>query len=471
MVVKKKRTYKKQKGGLLVLPKIPDKLTRYFEFVRIIINTYYNCTETRQDHINLAKKGLYDNINIWYESYKSNILIKNLAEKLIQIYKQPSSNNIRNIVTGYNLFISNILICILFDVFSNETENIFIKKLLKLFIQIIFVNYVYKGQLITIIDELFNRFNIDIRLLDEQYLMNLIKRLFLEEYKGVYGIPVFYGNENYNIIQYNQFICEKVGITSKEKRNYIINPVGALVHLYIKHLNKNNNPLYDLLGKILRFNYVEERNKIREIFVGLPKLQHLSGTSKFCIAVNQHGNEEIVESSTISKCSKVYGCSLEMTPVIRKENIASDDHILELLSIILKEDLDKPIPQNNSLTRRIIGNLNTHQEFLPEKQKNFSSVVRKNNNFSLYNYSLTPAQLLLPNKYNATLDKIYREASILTRPERKYNRADIRKIKRLLEIINFIRKTKRFNIDYSMYQNLEKRLDDIYNPNNNSPQF
>ena len=37
MVVKKKRTYKKQKGGL----KIPPKIISYFNFVKLIINQYY----------------------------------------------------------------------------------------------------------------------------------------------------------------------------------------------------------------------------------------------------------------------------------------------------------------------------------------------------------------------------------------------------------------------------------------------
>jgi len=312
--------------------------------------------------------------------------------------------------------------------------------------------------------------------------MNLIKRIFLEEYKRVYGIPVFYGNEYNYDIQYNQFICEKVGITSKEKRNYIINPVGALVHLYIKHLKTNNTylsnnassntgRLYKLLGKILQFNFVEGRNRIRVMFYGLPKLTYWNKTSKFCIVVNQNGHEEIVESSTWSKCKKFYGCSLSMTPVIREENIASNEHILELLSIILSVDLNKPI-QNSSLTRRrIIENrlrLNTHQEFLPE-QVTSSRIVR--NNVSLYN-SQQPERLLEPTKYMDTLRKLYREASILTSNRRKYNPDDISKIKRLLQIIEKIRsiKIKRLNFNDNLYQQLRKRLYNIYNPDNNSPQ-
>jgi len=114
MVVKKKRTYKKQKGGLV----IPDKLSIYLNFVREIISSYYNCSESREYEINLVKKGLFENINSIYMSYKSeNILIKNLAEKLFEIYSKQSNIQITNIVSNYIKFISDILRCILLDVF------------------------------------------------------------------------------------------------------------------------------------------------------------------------------------------------------------------------------------------------------------------------------------------------------------------------------------------------------------------
>ena len=41
----------------------------------------------------------------------------------------------------------------------------------------------------------------------------------------------------------------------------------------------------------------------------------------------------------------MYGCSLKMTPKIRRENIASDENIFELLFILLDIELNKQIPQ------------------------------------------------------------------------------------------------------------------------------
>jgi hypothetical protein len=71
-------------------------------------------------------------------------------------------------------------------------------------------------------------------------------------------------------------------------------------------------------------------------------------------------------------CSKLYGCSLKMTAVIRPENIASDEHILELLSILLKKELDNAvrvnIPHNIQNNRRTNGSaLRPIQGFRPER--------------------------------------------------------------------------------------------------------
>ena len=41
MIVKKKRTYKKQKGGLKI-PEIPEKIYNYFNFIKDLINLCYS---------------------------------------------------------------------------------------------------------------------------------------------------------------------------------------------------------------------------------------------------------------------------------------------------------------------------------------------------------------------------------------------------------------------------------------------
>ena len=118
--------------------------------------------------------------------------------------------------------------------------------------------------------------------------------------------------------------------------------------MYINEQNYMNNPLYYLLRKILRFDYVQG-NKKRDSFTQLPKLEHLSTTTVFCIAIDDLNNEKIYQEykNDISMCSKLYGCSLKMTAVIRPDNIASNEHILELLSILLEEELNKPIVELN----------------------------------------------------------------------------------------------------------------------------
>ena len=243
-------------------------------------------------------------------------------------------------------------------------------------------------------------------------------------------------------------------------------------------------------------------------------------------------NEEVYQEPTndVSMCSKLYGCSLKMTAAIRPENIASDKDILELLSILLEEELNKQIPQipqiqvvrpqipvvrpkipevqinlNKEITTyniryhykyfeklqeeayKLINNTKNNKNDIPKIEKlliiiedietvqypnNLNeyykiyapiiyevkrylelrlSYLKKNKTNKFYN---TSTNILLKNEnYNTTLDKIYREASIFTRNTRKYNPDDIRKIKKLLEIIKKIKsnKIKRFNFDNDMY--------------------
>ena len=84
MVVKKKITYKKQKGGLEI-PKIPDKLTEYFNFIIYKINNYFtNIKEynpiTQYNYIALMINQI--NLTCSDEGDKDNIYILNLSIKL-----------------------------------------------------------------------------------------------------------------------------------------------------------------------------------------------------------------------------------------------------------------------------------------------------------------------------------------------------------------------------------------------------
>jgi hypothetical protein len=324
--------------------------------VKYLINRIYYSLEEQQDNISINQ--FISDMNLSIRESNDNILITKLYQKIMYIlqYRLNSLNRIH--------FLKKISECVLSDVFCSTPSNIskltFPDILKKIFINILFIDYLKidipsqnKNELNKIFEEkikylLKNLFNIDL-LDDKEYLISRLRKLFLEDYQRIYGIPVFYGNilDSYNnenrLLGYNQFICEKVGIiSSKEKRNYIINPVGALAWKYIDQDNYLNTPLYDLLRKILRFDFVPG-NKKRDSFTQLPKLEHLrQTTTKFCIAIDPYNNEEVYQEPTndVSMCSKLYGCSLKMKAEIREENIASNEHILELLSILLEEELN-----------------------------------------------------------------------------------------------------------------------------------
>ena len=372
MVVKKKRTYKNQKGDFVVLSEIlKNKIYPYFYFVKYLINRIYFFLQNTSPQISISQFKHDMELSIRQHNGKiliDNILIQKLYQKIIYILQKPP-NNLNRIH-----FLEKIGKCVLSDVFFSAPSNIsnltFTDILKKIFINILFIDYLkvddirrqninepnklFEEKIINLLNKLFHITSFD----DTEYLISLLRKLFLEEYQRIYGIPVFYGNiydrynntnRYYNLLGYNQFICKKVGVSSKDKRNYIINPVGALAYEYIDKKNYLGTPLYNLLRKILRFDYVQG-NKRRDSFSQLPKLEYLrQTTTKFCIAIDPVNNEEVYQEPTndVSMCLKLYGCSLKMTAAIRSENIASDEDILELLSILLEEELNKPIVKLN----------------------------------------------------------------------------------------------------------------------------
>jgi len=491
MVVKKKNTYKKQKGGLV----LPEKLTIYFDFITFMINCY-------NTYINeTSKTTIYNTIVMMIREIKNacginqeNIYILNLSIELLRIlfgyfkyisYKKIMESFVKKILSY--IFINEI------KIFSRE-NLIFVDHLMQIFINMLFNQYLLTQPNIVThnIKLLLETFHLEFR--DNHFLMNLIKNIFLTKYRISYsGVPVFYGNIYYsdtNNLQYNRFICEKVSITSNEKRNYIINPVGALIQPYLidERLTLGQeikNRLTELFQKILRYKFIPG-NKIRTEFTGIPKLIHLNGPSKFCIALDRDGKEDIVQHSTLRMCSKLYGCALRMTPIIRDENIASNEDILELLSILLEIKLNMDISPNSyihiqgtvipsqrseiqsSNNRRRNGSaLSPIQEFGPARplRQNppklspvnvFSDEEKRNRgNFSLYN-NISPEQLLKTKYYKTILDKLYKEAYKLIRKTTPYNRTDIQKRTKLLEIIRLlqINPETRLNINHNLVRNL-----------------
>ncbi len=420
MVIKKKITYEKQKGGLL---RIPIKLNDYFNFIKNLINAYYLDATTIQNISELEEliTGLSNKVNTYVDSSRrsNNIYLLNLTMKIMDILKR--NQNI-NTVKKYQILISEILYCLLSDIFLTTSDD-FIKYLIKIFINILFIQYLnddinqknnlsFKQQIQSSfkkkIQSLFMTYFINKSLLNDRYLIYLLRIIILENFKGVYGgIPVFYGNG------YNKFICEKVGIISTEKRNYIINPVGALTWMYINKKNYFNTPLYNLLAKILRFEY-SDGNKRRDVFSQLPKLELLKDSSStFCIALDENGDEIIIQPSTIKKCSLLYGCKLVMTPKIREENIASNEHILELLSILLEEELNKPINLEE------INNRERERKNRERERKN-REMERKNKIKKMQTH-LNNEQLPIYTNINPTINKLKTEIDRWQKEIGRYN--------------------------------------------------
>lgn len=447
MVVKKKITYKKQKGGLEI-PKIPDKLTEYFNFIIYKINNYFtNIKEynpiTQYNYIALMINQI--NLTCSDEGDKDNIYILNLSIKLFQILLKYFGGI--SYITTLETFVKEIL----YDICNIPIDN-FVNTLINIFIKMLFNEYLLtQPDIVTRnIRLLLSKFHLEFR--DNDFLMNRINNIFLTQYRIAYnGVPVFYGNiydSDPNHLKYNRFICEKVGITSKEKRNYIINPVGALIQPYlVKPISNVRQPqisrLTELFKKILRYTFIPG-NKIITEFAGIPRLRHLNNTSKFCIALDRDGKEDIVQSSTLRECSVSYGCTLRMTPIIRDENIASDEHILELLLILLEIELDNPvrsdicnrikayvIPQRNQIQpsnnrRRNGPALRLNQEFRPEielirrqtNQRRNGSALRPNQEFrpeigliTRQNNQRRNGSALTPNSSNLSKVKVCREKS------------------------------------------------------------
>jgi len=392
MVIKKKRTYKKQKGGMKEIDRI---MIPFFDLIKICIMDYKNT--------NIVK--LYQYID---EKMKYSLFVK------LSLYLKEVIN-FRNTRVMFSLQLVKYLLV------EPEIRDKFIDKFLKLYIHLLFIRYLFvkdnelfKNAILTLLQQSNknNKTIASLRTMSKHlnssprlYIAELeqkLRNLFLNDYSTEYGIPVFYGGLLFDS-QYNEFVCRQVGALSNKKRNFIINPVlafayGLFYKLITDHpeikilldkinrspkINQYSDQLINKINMYEKFNssmvrlfkkdylYIflliafviqnfnttskNTRNYLgRSMFSSLltdeqvrnyyeylyskihvPKLFHVKADSQFCIVINQNGAEEIIQPSTFSKCAWKYGCNLKMTPVIRDENISSMKDILMLAQILL----------------------------------------------------------------------------------------------------------------------------------------
>lgn len=444
----------KQKGGELRELQIPDKLTEYFEcvinlFTKIneFINLFVKLLNriSRNDYTNSYTnrfkieyiKPFNDILKIIYEYLKSeNFMIYKQIVQLKAKIEEYRNREIKNSRT-YKIFNINVnnsqlndinyqkkyvskMKDLLFDLSSIIMDNIIPQiynkcndsNLVKLYIALLLTEYIRINNL-SDNNPLIHRLYY---ILLERDLPIEIRNLFFR----IKSVPIFYGNG------YNQFICEKVGVFSSNKRKYTINPVAAIIARTLIRsdgvINKDY-PLYKLLGKILRFEYYEgnKYNKLPEL-IGLP-----NGT-KFCIVKDRNGNEEVI-TGDLSRCSKKgFGCSLKMTAEIRKENIAPDEDIFELLRILLNMYLEKG--EENSRRRR--SNLKNRK-------------LRRNNLLNSLKSNTRPSQVFNNNERNRirniTIQKLQKD------------------IQNLEENLNTSNQNSDFNYKSNLLNSLRKQLE------------
>ena len=117
MVVKKKRTYKNQKGGFVVLSeRLKNKIYPYFDFVKYLINRIYFFLQNTSPQISISQ--FEHDMELSIRNPNDNILITKLYQKIMYIL-QKSPNNLNRIH-----FLEKIGKCVLSDVFFSAPSNI-----------------------------------------------------------------------------------------------------------------------------------------------------------------------------------------------------------------------------------------------------------------------------------------------------------------------------------------------------------
>lgn len=359
MVVKKY-----QKGGLH-----NEILFEYFK------NIYHLLKKLMTPSINFA--GIKDILDSFHDN--NNILFKKIINKLNEKLEYYRNNENRT-----SLKLPKLLGIFYIDIFTSVVNciegNSFISKLLNIYIYMLFINYLItldyttkhnkhsyfsflKGRIVDLINskrglyrngnlpnynkEKLNNMNKKVKEIKNTFSMNenhftrelleRIKTLFIEKYS--IRVPIFYGNDY-------------VGNLSKKNKKYIINPVGAFIlKLYRSDIRRYKTRLFQLLQSVIGSDKI-------------PYLRYLDYRTEFCI-IKEQNHERICEQ--VGDCSRIpsifkrslYGN--KMIAEITEENIASDEHILELLDILLNLFL-----KNNNILRTNINSNEVEQPILSE---------------------------------------------------------------------------------------------------------
>jgi hypothetical protein len=183
-----------------------------------------------------------------------------------------------------------------------------------------------------------------------------IKYIFTGKYS--IRVPILYGNDY-------------VGNLSKKNKKYIINPVGAFIlKLYKSDIQAYKRRLLQLLQSVIGSDKI-------------PNLKFLPMGTEFCI-IKEENHEKIckqVRSCSSSRLSNLFRSSLygnKMTAEIKEENIASDEHILELLDILLSLYIE-----NNERILRTNVNLNNNERDHFNLPRPLQSLSKQRRNFAL----------------------------------------------------------------------------------------
>ena len=273
MVIKKKRIYKKQKGGMKEIDRIC--------ICSIIINTVVitNPKGNKLDEIDriIEELNIFINKNIKYSLFINMITNINKCIQTIQ--------NIQDI-QDIKIIIKNILEIIIESLLSNFSQNLnFFDKFLKIYIHLLFIEYLFvqdnqvfkslfmqllKNNIFKKNTEMFSKYYSIIKETKQDNLNELqqqLHNLFLHDYSTEYGIPVFYGGLLFDS-QYNEFVCRQVGASSNKKRNFIINPVLAFAYrLFYKLIIKEPEikQILKIINKLSKTNQSITNQSIKKL--------------------------------------------------------------------------------------------------------------------------------------------------------------------------------------------------------------
>ena len=364
-----------------------------------ILSEYFSKIIELLEKIHIETEGISYNLetfsDIIIKTNSNNILFDALLGKLKEKLSKSRTNR-TNILEFKKDFYKTI-----FRSITNFFDyNSFIAKLLNIYIYMLFIKYLISLKQVnrgdskllffsSLIGRSLQNFNINQNLenmrikskniknawrLNENHftkgLLERIKALFIDKY--LIRVPILYGNDY-------------VGNLNKKNKKYIINPIGAFIlklyksNLYYKRRLLHKKRLLQLL------EFVIGSNKI-------PNLKHLDYGTEFCI-IKEQNHEKICDQ--VSDCSRIpnlfrrslYGN--KMTAEIKEENIASDEHILELLDILLNLFLE-----NNNILKTNINQNEVEQPILSERKP--KSLSKQRRNFALGAQS----RIKLPNNNN-----------------------------------------------------------------------